>query len=244
MTNQDFEDDVNLQPTDAFQSAVESIQFEAPDQAGLKLRSAISTAMQDAEAKRKEDAESARSTEVLAEFRRRNAGLNDSVIEPSIERQALLEQARDLESVVDMKAWRDQLGREPNVQDIVSAHLRFRAHKAPNIRSTEEILESAATTVANKFGLRRQGKTDASAVILAKKNETRARRQLAPVEAGPISTDTDSATVSDTTAESFTTQMFGGDDSLPARDNHRTSSVQSMIDQRLALRGRKPSIYR
>jgi hypothetical protein len=126
----EFEDDVNLQPTDAFQSAVESIQFEAPDQAGLKLRSAISTATQDAEGKRKEDAESARSSEVLKEFRRRNAGLDDKVIEPSLERQALIEQAKDLEAVIDMPAWRTQLGREPNVQDIVAAHLHFRAHRS------------------------------------------------------------------------------------------------------------------
>jgi hypothetical protein len=237
----EFEDDTN-QPVDPFLHAVEQIQFGSLEDGAAQLRNAMGTAMQQADIDRKLKAEAAHSQEVLAEFRRRNAGLNDAVIEPSLERQVLIEQAEDLRAVVDMAAWRNQLGgREPNVQDIIQAHLHFRAHKAPKIRGTEEILEKAAKTVAEKFGLRRQGATDPSQTILAQKNAARAKRGLPPVEQYVRSTDSDQRIASTQTPESFTTEAMGGpntEDGAPPEQANRVSAVAKMKMDRLAARGR------
>jgi hypothetical protein len=238
---EEFED----QPNDPFEAAAESIQFEAPDQAALKLRRAIGQAMQEGESDRRLQSTVARSMEELAAFRVRNPNLNDDMVEAAIERRVIKEQLADLEAAgADLKAWSQTLGHDPTPFEIANAHLQYRANGLKGVRTASALLEAATDTVTSRFGIPRTASGDASAKILAQKNAARAKRNLAPLEAGTVSTDSDSPTSSDITAESFTRQMFGGEGSLPIRDDHRANAVQTMVDQRLGLRGRKPNIYR
>jgi hypothetical protein len=246
MTNDTDDEFDSTRQLDPMREAVEAVAFGDLDDASGKLRSAITLVQGEAETKRITDAESARSAEVLTEFRRRNAGLNDPVIEPSLERQALIEQANDLKAVIDYDAWRNQLGREPSVQDIVAAHLNFRAHKAPNIRSTEQILESAASTVADKFGIRRQGAVDSTQTIRDRQAAARKARGLAALEySGSRSSDSDQHVATTVSPSEYTKGLMGYDDGSlgagqqPALDERagRISATERMVLQRKAARG-------
>jgi hypothetical protein len=242
MTNQDFNEDDTTnteQPVDPFQEVVEKIQFGSIEDAAGALRSVMATGAQEAEINRRRNAELTASHQHLKNFERENPGIaNDKLIIAAVRERLIDEQREDLARVgVDLAKVEQDAGRKLTGEEVANAHLAWRV-AGSDVRRVPELLETATNTVSTRFNLVRRS-IDPSARILAQKNATRAKRGLAPVEDYTRSTDSDSPTSSDITAETFTKQAFGdGVESLPVLADHRANAVQKMKLDRLAKRER------
>jgi hypothetical protein len=249
MTTEDFEDDNLEQPANPFREAVEQIAFGDLDQASASLKTAVSSGYQDAEAKRKVDAEKESAKRQIAEFTKSRPHLvGNDMVSAAITRQVLTEEAADLAAIFDMSAWEKQLGRAPTAQEIDKAWLDAKVAGA-KVRSASELLEAASNKFEQTFGIQRRPQ-DPSARILAQKNAARAKRGLPPVEAYGRSSDTDERVATTQSPGDFTSEMFGanvgteasGQEQVPERAG-RISAVQKMKLDRLAARGRKVELW-
>jgi hypothetical protein len=152
----------NNEFVDPVKEASEILLYGDPDTAAEKLRTAIhfeAARLNQHEARDgRVRSEHARSMESLRKFNDLNDAFRDPLIQAAGSAAMASEQYSDLVNAgfLNVEKFRETTGRNPSDHDIFQLHLEARANGVKGLRSTDKLLDDVATTIEEKFGVKRR----------------------------------------------------------------------------------------
>jgi hypothetical protein len=251
--DENFEDLPEQQPTDPFTRATEALQYGMPDEARSGLIDAVRYSVQHEKHLADIAAEQARTQKLIANFEKREPEIAKDRYAQSAARVAIVDQQRaDLARLgaYDEQKFQEQYGRPASDNEIMDAHLAYRAAGDKRVKSAEQMLDGALDTLESRFGIRRRGPSEddrRSTTVRDRVNADRARRGLEPL---PADEPVRSHRRLDISPSAFTAQVgFGqgiGDDSSAAQVDDLAESRSRRAAEMIAQRqgGRNAKLYR